>query len=237
MTLAELLSQIEGGLVVSCQAAATSPLRDSDALARVARAAVAGGAAAIRCGGVGGVHDITTIAGQVQVPVIGLTKEGSDGVYITPTVRAALAVLEAGAQVVAADGTRRPRPDGAPFSETARAVHEAGGLLLADISNLAEGLAAAEDGADLVATTLSGYVPGGGAEVGPDLELVRDLVRKLAQSVPVVAEGRYHSPDAARRAIDLGAIAVVVGTAITDPIWITAAFASRLRADDRTATC
>lgn len=48
----------------------------------------------------------------MDLPVIGLWKDGDAGVYITPTVRHALAVAASGAAVVAADATDRPRPDG-----------------------------------------------------------------------------------------------------------------------------
>ena len=58
---------------------------------------------------------------------------------------------------------------------------------------------------------------------GPDLELVRRLAAGV--SVPVVAEGRYQTPRQAAQAIDAGAYAVVVGTAITRPHLITKTFA------------
>jgi len=53
-----------------------------------------------------------------------------------------------------------------------------------------------------------------------------------ALPVPVIAEGRIHSPRQARRALDMGAWAVVVGSAITRPRTITARFASALRDND-----
>jgi N-acylglucosamine-6-phosphate 2-epimerase len=224
MTLDELMDVIGGRLVVSCQAGEGHALRDSPTIARMARAAVAGGAAAIRCGGVGGVPDVAAVVGAVDVPVIGLTKDGRSGVFITPTVASALAVVAAGAGVVATDGTLRPRPDGATFADTVRAVHEAGGLVMADVATLAEGVAAAEAGADLVGTTLSGYTEDSPRLPGPDLALVSALVAELG-STPVVAEGRYHRPEHAAAAIAAGARSVVVGTAITDPAWITGTFA------------
>ena len=177
----------------------------------------------MRCGGVGGVRDIRAIASAVTVPVIGLTKNGTSGVYITPTVADALEVFEAGAAIVATDATMRPRPDGADLRATIEAVHEAGGLVMADVSTRAEGIAAAEAGADLVATTLSGYTPHSRDPDGPDLALVRELAAELP-TVPIVAEGRYHRPDQVVAALHAGAATVVVGTAITDPVWITRTF-------------
>lgn len=224
MTLDELLEVIGGHIVVSCQAGVGHPLRDSPTIARVAQAAAAGGAAAIRCGGVGGVADVAAVAQAVDLPIIGLTKTGTEGVYITPTVADARALLAAGAHIVAADATHRGRPDGDAFEDIVTAVHGDGGLVMADISNWREAVDAAEAGADVVATTLAGYTDGPVPE-GPDLELVFQVAQKLPE-VPVIAEGRYHLPSQAREALAAGATAVVVGTAITDPAWITARFVS-----------
>ncbi|MFC7531502.1 putative N-acetylmannosamine-6-phosphate 2-epimerase [Actinoplanes sp. GCM10030250] len=226
MTIGEFVAAIRGGLIVSCQAGPDHPLRDSPTIARMARAAVLGGATAVRCGGVGGVPDVRAVAAAVTVPVIGLTKRGASGVFITPTVGDALEVLEAGAAVVATDGTMRRRPDSAPFHRTVEAVHAAGGLVMADVSTLVEGVAAAEAGADLIATTLSGYTPYSAQADGPDLSLVAALAAALPSAV-IVAEGRYHLPGHVRAALEAGAAAVVVGTAITDPAWITGTFAAQ----------
>jgi N-acylglucosamine-6-phosphate 2-epimerase len=224
MSVRGLLATVGGRLIVSCQAPAGHALRDTAALVRVARAAVDGGAAAIRCGGVGGVADVAAIAGAVDVPIIGLTKDGTEGVYITPTVEAALAVVRAGAAVVAVDGTGRPRPDGNVLSATIEAVHGEGRLVMADVATVGEGVAAAAAGADIVATTLSGYTPQSPHREGPDLALVAALRARLPDAV-IIAEGRYHSPAQAASALLAGADSVVVGTAITDPAWITGTFA------------
>ncbi|GAA1803818.1 putative N-acetylmannosamine-6-phosphate 2-epimerase [Actinomadura chokoriensis] len=225
MTPESFAAAVAGRLIVSCQAGEGHPLRDTAALVRMARAAVGGGAAAIRCGGVGGVPDVAAVAAAVDVPVIGLTKDGTGGVFITPTLEAARAVAAAGAQVVAADATFRPRPDGRPLTASIEAVHDAGALFMADVSALDEGIAASEAGADAIATTLAGYTGPGPAPDGPDVELVRALRHALPDAL-IVAEGRYHSPAAAASAIEAGATCVVVGTAITDPQWITSRFAA-----------
>jgi N-acylglucosamine-6-phosphate 2-epimerase len=90
--------------------------------------------------------------------------------------------------------------------------------VLADVSTVDEGVAAAEASADAVASSLSGYTENSRALAGPDLELVAELAQKL--TVPVLAEGRIRSPEQARAALDTGAWAVVVDSAITAPAWL-----------------
>ncbi|MGX1502192.1 UNVERIFIED_CONTAM: N-acylglucosamine-6-phosphate 2-epimerase [Streptomyces graminofaciens] len=216
---ADLTAALDGGLIVSCQAPPGDPMRHTSTLVRLARAAEAGGAAAIRANEP---EVVAAIRAEVGLPVIGLWKDGDTGVYITPTVRHALAVAEAGAAVVAADATDRPRPDGSSFAELVAAVHEAGALVMADVATLTEGVKAAAEGADFVSSTLSGYVPGSPAQDGPDLELVEALAAAVA--VPVVAEGRIATPQEAAQALARGAHSVVVGTAITAPTALTRHF-------------
>ncbi|MEU4639488.1 putative N-acetylmannosamine-6-phosphate 2-epimerase [Micromonospora sp. NPDC023814] len=211
---------MRGGLVVSCQPLPDEPddpMRDAYVQARVAASAAAGGAVAIRANGP---DDIEAIRAAVDVPVIGLVKHGTTGVMITPTPAHAVRAATAGAHVVAVDATDRPRPDAGSFADTVRAVHSrTAALVLADISTLAEGLAAVDAGADAVATTLSGYTPASPPTEGPDLRLVAQLAERL--EVPVIAEGRYRTAQQVRQAFEAGAHAVVMGNAVTSPLWIT----------------
>lgn len=97
---------------------------------------------------------------------------------------------------------------------------------MADVSPVSEGLACQDAGADAVATTLSGYTPDSPGGDGPDFDLLAALTRRL--KIPVIAEGRIRTPAQARRALDVGAWGVVVGTAITSPGWITSRFVRAL---------
>ncbi|MEV6964392.1 N-acetylmannosamine-6-phosphate 2-epimerase [Hamadaea sp. NPDC051192] len=223
---APVLAAIRGGLVVSCQAPPGDPLRDPEVLARMAASVVRAGAIGVR---VNGVEVVRRTRALVTTPVIGLWKDGDEGVYITPTARHALDVAAAGADIVAVDATARPRPDGRTLADTVAAIHQqTKALVLADVSTVDEGAAAVDAGADAVATTLSGYTGPGAPPAGPDLELVAALAGKLG--VPVIAEGRIHSPEQARAALDAGAWAVVVGTAITSPAWLTGQYRAALAA-------
>jgi putative N-acetylmannosamine-6-phosphate epimerase len=186
----------------------------------MAQAAVAGGAAGIRANGP---DDVAAIRKAVDVPVIGLWKLGTSGVYITPTLAHAFAVAAAGADVVALDGTSRRRPDGLSLAEVVATLHaRTSCLVMADVATVEDGIAAQAAGADVVSSTLSGYTDDGPAPDGPDLVLVEALARRL--DVPVVAEGRIRTPEEAAAALDLGAWAVVVGGAITRPQHITERF-------------
>lgn len=220
----QVASRLNGGLVVSCQARVDEPLHGPDHTVAMALSALNGGAVGLR---VQGLDDIRAVSAAASVPVIGLWKDGSaDEVYITPTLAHAVAVADAGADLVAIDATGRPRPDGARVETIVSELHRRGALVVADVSTYDEGRAAADAGADFVATTLSGYTPTSGPADGPDLELVERLAPDL--DIPLIAEGRYHCPDQVAAARDRGAWCVVVGTAITRPAMITEGFVAAL---------
>ncbi|MCS7222860.1 MAG: N-acetylmannosamine-6-phosphate 2-epimerase [Anaerolineae bacterium] len=224
---AAVIERLRGGLIVSCQALPGEPLHGSEIMARMALAAQLGGAAGIRANSP---EDIAAIRAAVHLPIIGLYKVNEPGfdVYITPRLAHARAVFEAGADIVAVDATARPHPealDGATYVRLLKATLPC--PILADISTLEEGLAAAEAGADLISTTMSGYTPYSPQQDEPDLELVRALACRV--DVPVIAEGRIHYPEQAAAALKAGAFAVVVGGAITRPQEITARFVRALQ--------
>lgn len=203
-------------------------------MAAIAQAAQAGGACAIRAAGA---QDIAAIKAVVDVPVIGLHKRHTPaGVLITPELSDAVAVADAGADIVAVDATLRERADGRP---AAAFLEELGTELavpvLADVDSLEAGLSARRAGAAAVATTLAGYT-GGPVPGHPDIELVGHLAGQL--DCPVIAEGRYATGAEVQAAFAAGAFAVVVGTAISDPMALTrklacATPAMKRSADDR----
>jgi N-acylglucosamine-6-phosphate 2-epimerase len=227
----ETLERMRGGLVVSVQAAPGSPLAAAEHLAAIARAVEAGGAVGIRTEGL---DTIRAIREAVDLPVIGLVKRKAPGtdVYITPEIADATAVAEAGADLVAVDATERPRADGRSGPEfVAAAAAELPGRIVADVDTENAGRAAEEAGAAAIATTLSGYTTPDTPE-GPDTALVVQLSQEI--EIPVLAEGRYSTPEEVWAALGAGAFAVVVGTAITDPEALTRRLATPppLGADD-----
>lgn len=227
------LEPLRHGLVVSCQAQPGTPLDSPGVLAALAAAAELGGAVAIRANGP---HNVAAITRAVQIPVIALNKVvySDSEVYITPCFAEASAVYASGdppPAIIAFDATPRPRPQGEDWRVLLNRIQgELGALAMADIATLEEGLAAAEAGADIVATTLSGYTAdtaSRGASGEPDLELVRALASRTA--TPIFCEGRVHSPEQARAALDAGAFAVVVGAAITAIDAVTRSYRTRMR--------
>lgn len=220
-----IIEALAGRLIVSAQAYPGEPMRDSRTMAQVAASAVRGGAAAVR---VQGIADIQAARAAVEVPLIGLWKDGNAGVYITPTYQHAYAVALAGAHVVALDGTRRPRPDGLSLGRTITRIHEnTNALVMADCGSLDDALAAAKAGADFLGTTLAGYTGERPKTTGPDIDLLQAMIEADVR-IPIIAEGRIHTPSQAADAIQAGAHAVVVGTAITHPATITSWFVGAL---------
>jgi N-acylglucosamine-6-phosphate 2-epimerase len=211
-----------GSLIVSCQAYGDNPLRGPTFMGAMALAARDGGARGIRANGPDDVRAVKAAG----LPVIGIDKIFTENVpvYITPTIRAADALIDAGTEIVALDCTPRQRQGDDPETIIAH-IHARGAESFADISTVEEGLAAAAMGATYVSTTLSGYTSYTEPKpAGPDLELIRVLAARI--KTPIVAEGRFNTPELARAAIEAGAYAVVVGTMITDPRAITKGFAT-----------
>jgi N-acylglucosamine-6-phosphate 2-epimerase len=93
-------------------------------------------------------------------------------------------------------------------------IHEKlGKPVMADVDTIKAAIAAAAAGADIVGTTLYGYTAQTNHLCPPGLDLLSDLIQQL--EIPIICEGGISSPQIARQALDLGAYAVVVGTAIT----------------------
>lgn len=224
-----VIEAIKGKLVVSCQAYPGEPMLDPRTMSQVAESAVRGGAAAIRAKGL---EDLRQIRAAVEVPIIGLVKVGDEGVYITPTLKDCVEVAETGCEVVALDGTRRERPDGRTLAETISEFKERypDVLIMADCGSAGDAAAAQEAGADLIGTTLVGYSGEREKTPGVDWQEVEAIIAGADR--PVIVEGRVHTPEVAKEAIEAGAWSVVVGTAITHPATITGWFVKAVEEAD-----
>lgn len=216
-----ILEKIKGKLIVSCQALPDEPLHSSFIMGRMAYAAFEGGAAGIRANGV---SDIEEIRKNVNLPIIGIIKKqyGDNPVYITPTLNEIDELVKSEVDIIAIDGTRRERPDGMELKELIKEVKKKypNQLFMADISNVEEAKKCEELGFDIVGTTLVGYTEyTKGNNPLEELKKVIDAVK-----IPVIGEGNLDTPEKARKALEIGAFAVVVGGAITRPQQITKKF-------------
>lgn len=202
-------------IVVSVQAAPDSPLAQPEHLLALARASLDNGAAVLR---LQGVESIQRIKSATNAPVIGLIKRdyADSPIYITPTAREVDELIATGCEAVALDATTRPRPGGASFADLAKQIHAAGCLVFADCDNLEAVHQANACGADIISTTLAGYTDNSTKMSGPDLDFLRAAVR--ASKAPVVAEGRFVEKSQVQAAMRIGAIGIVMGGAVNDPV-------------------
>lgn len=225
----ELQRQIKGQLIVSCQALPSEPLyvKEKSVMYLMARAAKQAGAVCIRTSST---RDVIAIKEETGLPVIGIIKINYDGFdsYITPTIKEIDELVAAEADIVALDCTLRKRGDGTTINDFIQQIKDKYPdiMLMADISTYEEGINAWKCGVDFVGTTLSGYTDYSPIVDGPDFELVKKLASTL--DIPVIAEGKIHTPDDAVDMLKLGAYAVVVGGAITRPLEITSRFIHRI---------
>ncbi|MBS4219020.1 N-acetylmannosamine-6-phosphate 2-epimerase [Bacillus sp. FJAT-49711] len=222
MNKEEFFKKIKGQLIVSCQALPGEPLHGPQFMSKMAMAAKEGGAVSIRANGV---EDIKAIKSLTQLPVIGLIKRHYPGcpVYITPSKKEIQDLIDAKADIIALDATNQERPNLESLEEIVQYIRENSNcLIMGDISTFEEGMAAEKAGVDMVSTTLSSYTSYTKDRVVPDFPLIEALVQNSL--IPVIAEGNIATPMEAAKALELGAHAVVVGTAITRPQIITKQF-------------
>ena len=223
----KVLKAIKGGLIVSCQALEDEPLHSSYIMMRMAKAALEGGAIGIRANSP---EDCKEIKNNVNLPMISIYKRvyGTSNVYITPTINEVKELLPIKPEIIAVDATRRERPDGKSLEEFFKEIREVyDGLLLADISDLEEGIKAEKIGFDMVSTTLSGYTDYTLDRSKPDIELIKSLRESI--KIPIIAEGNIDSPENAMKCLEAGAWAIVVGGAITRPQLTTKKFVEYIK--------
>lgn len=219
------------GLIVSSQALAGNPMLDTEKLASMAEAAALGGAAALR---VNGPEVVRELKKRVDVPIIGINKvkDETGRTVITPTFALAKEVVDAGASIVAVDACFYPSSIKEDLKILTDRIHnELGAMVMADISTPEEAAAAAEAGVDAVSTTLAGYVPNALHSADelytPNYAIIEQIAAKNL-SIPLVAEGRFWTPESVVKALNMGAQAVVIGKAITNPMAITKYFIAKM---------
>ena len=213
--------KIKSKLIVSCQALEDEPLFSSFIMGRMALAATQAGAGGIRANTV---VDIQEIKKNTNLPIIGIIKRnyGDCNVYITPTMKEIDELCAEGVDIIAIDATKRERPDKVQLKDFVKAIKEKypNQIIMGDISDVSEAIYAEEIGIDIVGTTLCGYTDyTKGNEPLVTLEQVLKSVK-----IPVIGEGNLDTPEKAKNGIEMGALAVVVGGAITRPKQIAEKF-------------
>lgn len=229
-TKQEILHSIHHELIVSCQALPDEPLHSPYIMARMAYAAMMGGAKGIRANSI---EDIKEIKKTVNLPIIGIIKNvySKSDVFITPTQKEIDLLYREGVDIIAIDATNRLRPDGKVISEVFPAIRKqySDQLFMADCSTYEEGKQAYELGFDCLGTTLSGYTEYTQGTELPDKVLIEKLVRDFP--IPVIAEGGIWTPEELKCVFELGAYSAVVGTAITRPMNITKRFVEAMKSN------
>jgi N-acylglucosamine-6-phosphate 2-epimerase len=223
------IEQLEGKLIVSCQALPHEPLHSSFIMGRMAKAAKEGGAFGIRANTK---EDIKEIQSQVDLPIIGIVKRDYEDsvIYITPTMKEIDELMEVKPEIIAMDATCNLRPGGVTLDDFFKEVKAKypNQLFMADCATVEEAIHADELGFDFIGTTLVGYT-GQSKHLKieeNDFKVLRDIIANVKHRV--IAEGNINTPEKAKRVIELGAYAVVVGSIITRPQLITKSFAEVL---------
>lgn len=207
---------LQGGLIVSVQAPEGSPMRDSQVIAAMAEASLRNGAIGVRLESPEHIGAVRRRCPEALI--VGLWKRSfpDSSVYITPGWEEIQAVWAAGADVIALDATERARPAGQDLAELVRrASVDLRAPLMADIDSVDNGLRAAALGCQWVGTTLFGYTEATAEARPPAWELLAPLRQQLPASTSLICEGGIATANQACSALQQGADAVVVGTAIT----------------------
>jgi len=225
----DVVASLRGGLIVSCQAEPKkgSQLYEPRDIARMAKEVLQAGACAVRICGYEDIRETRNL--NPNAMIIGITKSAYyDGrVLITPDIKSIDQIVDAGADIVAMDMTKRTRPSGITSLSLYLLAREKypDVVFMADCSDFDECTLAINQGADLVGTTLSGYTSytknmlrrDKWHEYGPDFGLLNRLT-KTFRDKPIIAEGRYRTPEQCNKAIHLfDAWAVCVGSQVTRP--------------------
>ena len=231
------IKALKGQLIVSCQALPQEPLHSSFIMGRMARAAKEGGAAGIRANTKEDIKEIQEVTG---LPIIGIVKRDypDSAVYITPTMKEIEELMEVKPEIVAIDATGALRPGNVTLADFFHQIKEKypEQKLMADCSTIEEALFADELGFDFIGTTMVGYTPQSkGLKIEEnDFEILRTILKKVKH--PVIAEGNVNSPEKAKRVIELGSYAVVVGSSITRPQLLTKGYAEAVNSVEKETT-
>lgn len=215
----KIINILKKSLIASCQPIPDGPLDNTNFILAIAKASLIGGAKALR---IEGFANLKKIKNNVKIPVIGIKKRVSKKypIIITPLLDDIEKLAVIGADIIAFDSTNRIRPH--TIDKMISKIHSYGKIAMADCADIHDANNAINHGADIISTTLSGYVDKTSTPINPDLKLLASMIKKF--NVPIIAEGRFNTPILFKKALDMGAHAVVVGTALNRIELITKSF-------------
>ena len=217
----DILKTLKNEIIVSIQAMPDEPLYDEICINAMAKSVIDyAQAKAVRLAGKRDIENIKKMFPNTIV--IGITKPKKipanykELVYITPTIEDCKKVIEAGADIVALDGTLRNRPNDEKLEDLVKYIKSKNKIAMADIATFKEAQNAYNLGFDIVSTTLSGYTEETQNNPDcPDFELVKKIKENL--DIFTILEGKIWEKQDITNAFKSGADAVVVGSAITRP--------------------
>ena len=217
----DILKTLKNEIIVSIQAMPDEPLYDEICINAMAKSVIDyAQAKAVRLAGKRDIENIKKMFPNTIV--IGITKPKKipanykELVYITPTLEDCKKVIEAGADIVALDGTLRNRPNDEKLEDLVRYIKSKNKIAMADIATFKEAQNAYNLGFDIVSTTLSGYTEETQNNPDcPDFELVKKIKENL--DIFTILEGKIWEKQDITNAFKSGADAIVVGSAITRP--------------------
>ena len=214
-----IIHRFKSSLIASCQPIPKGPLDTSSFVLASAKASIIGGARALR---IEGFNNLKIIKKNIKIPVIGIKKRNIKNfpIIITPLLSDIERLSMLGADIIAFDATLRNRP--VSIEKLISKIHSCKKIAMADCSNMKDAINAIENGADILSTTLSGYTSKNLPPKNPDFKLLSQLIKKF--KIPIIAEGRFNKPAFYKKAINYGAHAVVVGTALNRIELITKSF-------------
>ena len=184
-----LLDGLKDGLIVSCQVQKDDPIYTDDIVVKMAEAAKWAGAVAIRANSP---EQIKAIKDKVDLPMIGLWKIWHDDtdVFITPTMDAARAVWEAGAEIIALDCTSQITHENTQAWDLIKTVKQEipEAIIFADVSNMEEAARAVENGAEKPpCSTIAGIrtAPRAATVAGPEPEIAPKKQETITHTIAI----------------------------------------------------
>ncbi len=210
-----IINQLKHGLIVSCQVKKDDPQYIEGIIPALAKGALWGGAVGLR---INEPENIQAVRAITDVPIIGLWKihRKDTAVFMTPNMEAVDAVIAAGADIVAIDGTDRPIDGvlGHDIIPLIKAKYP-DVVIFADVRDDEDAIRSLELGADIVAPTFYRFKPDAKSTDLPDWEMFARMCQRCQGKGLVFMEGKTWTPDDCIRAFHYGAHAVVVGTILT----------------------